>query len=80
VGEGRGFAKPMAFDLTGFVKPGKGNFLAIQIQRSGGGDIGVGGMFYPSFIFAGPRLKERAPKFDESIRYLPGGAIERVKR
>ena len=80
VGEGRGFAKPMAFDLTGFVKPGKGNFLAIQVQRSGGGDIGVGGMFYPSFIFAGPRLKERAPKFDESIRYLPGGAIERRKR
>jgi hypothetical protein len=79
VGEGRGFAKPMAFDLTGFIKPGKGNFLAIQVQRSGGGDIGVGGMIYPSFIFAGPRLKERAPKFDESIRYLPGGAIERVK-
>ena len=79
VGEGRGFAKPLAFDLTGLLKPGEGNLLAIQIRRSGGGEIGTGGMLYPSFVFAGPRLAERAPKADESIRLLPGGAIQKVK-
>ena len=44
-----------------------------------GGEIGTGGMIYPSFVFAGPRLAERAPKADESIRLLPGGAIQKVK-
>ena len=79
VGEGRGFTKPMAFDLTDFLKSGDGNLLAIQVQRSGSSELGVGGIIYPSFLFTGPRLKERAPKFDDSIRMLPGGAIERVK-
>ena len=80
VGEGRGFAKPMAFDLTDFVKPGDENLLAIQVQRGGGGDIGTGGLMYPSFVFSGPRLAERAPKIDDSIRLLPGGAIEKVRK
>jgi hypothetical protein len=78
VGEGRGFAKPMAFDLTGFTKPGAGNLLAVQVQRSGDSELGTGGMIYPSFIFTGPRLKERAPKIDNSVRLLPGGAVEKV--
>ena len=80
VGEGRGFSRPMVFDLTDFLKPGAGNMLAIQIQRDGGSELGTGGVIYPSFLFAGPRLKERAPKSDDSIRLLPGGAIEKVEQ
>ena len=80
VGEGRGFAKPMAFDLTGFTKPGEGNLLAVQVQRGGGSELGTGGIVYPSFLFTGPRLKERAPKADETTRLLPGGAIEKIRR
>ena len=79
VGEGRGFAKPMAFDLTDFAKPGAGNVLAVQVMHSGG-EIGVGGLIYPAFVFAGPRLAQRAPQIDDSIRLLPGGAVERVRR
>jgi hypothetical protein len=80
VGEGRGFAKPMAFDLTDFLKPGAGNFLAIQVQRTGNSEIGTGGLLYPSFLFTGPRLETRAPTVDDSIRLLPGGAIEKVEK
>ncbi len=80
VGEGRGFAKPMAFDLTDFLKPGAGNFLAIQVQRNGNSEIGTGGLLYPSFLFTGPRLETRAPTVDDSIRLLPGGAVEKVEK
>ena len=79
VGEGRGFARPMPFDITDVVTPGTTNLLAIQVLRSGLSEIGVGGLLFPSFVFTGPRLERRAPIFDESIRLLPGGAIERVK-
>lgn len=79
VGEGRGFARPMSFDITDAVMPGTTNLLAIQVQRHGLSEIGVGGLIFPSFVFTGPRLERRAPIFDESIRLLPGGAIEKVK-
>ena len=76
VGDGRGFAKPLAFDLTDFAEPEGENLLAVQIKR-GGGEIGVGGIIYPSFVFTGPRLAERAPKPDTSTILLPGGAVRR---
>ena len=79
VGEGRGFAKPMAFDLTDFLKPGEGNALAVQVQRHGDSEIGTGGLIYPSFVFTGPRLAARAPKADGGVRLLPGGVVEKVK-
>ena len=34
------------------------------------------GLLYPSFLFTGPRLPERAPKCDKVERLLPGGAVE----
>lgn len=79
VGEGRGFARPLPFDITDAVMPGTTNLLAIQVQRHGLSEIGVGGLIFPSFVFTGPRLERRAPIFDDSIRLLPGGEIEKVK-
>lgn len=72
IGMGRGFAKPFAFDLTGLVKEGD-NLLAIQVQRFGNSEIGVGGMIYPAFVFTGPRLEQRSPKKEKLERLLPGG-------
>ncbi len=80
VGEGRGFATPLPFDLTDVVRPGQENLLAIQVMRRGLSELGVGGLLYPSFVFTGPRLERRAPLFDESIRLLPGGVIEKVNQ
>lgn len=75
VGEGHGYTQPFAFDLTDFIRPGEGNFLAIEIRRNGLSELGTGGILYPSFVFTGPRLEQRAPTIDDSIRLLPGGAI-----
>jgi len=80
VGMGQGFAKPFAFDLTGLLKPDGKNLLAIQVQRFGNSEVGTGGLIYPSFIFTGPRLKERAPKVEINERLLPGGAVEKIKK
>ena len=77
-GTGQGFARPFLFDLTGLLKTGN-NLLAIQVQRFGNSEIGTGGLIYPSFIFTGPRLKERAPRLDNTERILPGGAVEKIK-
>ena len=75
VGMGQGFAKPFQFDLTELVKDGE-NVLAIQVQRFGNSEIGTGGLIYPSFVFAGPRLDSRAPKLEKLERVLPGGERE----
>lgn len=57
VGAGAGFARPIAFDLTGMLSPDTPNLLAIQVERRGSSEVGTGGLIYPSFIFSGPRLK-----------------------
>lgn len=81
VGEGRGFAFPMLFDLTDFLNPaGKENLLAIQVVRSGNSEVGTGGLIYQSFIFQGPRLDKQAPDNKEEYRILPGGVFEKIKR
>jgi hypothetical protein len=72
IGEGQGFAKPFVFDLTGLIEKNE-NLIAIQVQRFGNSEIGVGGLIYPAFIFTGPRLKHRAPKKEKLERLLPGG-------
>ncbi len=72
IGMGQGFAKPFEFDLTGIAGTGE-NLIAIQVQRFGNSEIGTGGLIYPSFIFTGPRLKQRAPKSKKLERVLPGG-------
>ena len=81
VGEGRGFARSMTFDLTDFLNKGdRENFLAIQVERPGNSEVGTGGLIYQSYIFTGPRLKQQAPANREEYRLLPGGAIEKVQK
>jgi len=75
IGMGQGFAKPFQFDLTGLANGGE-NLLVIQVQHSGNSEIGIGGLIYPSFIFAGPRLDSRASKMEKLERILPGGGRE----
>ncbi len=78
IGMGQGFAKPFLFDLTGTLRPDGKNLLAIQVQRFGNSEVGTGGLIYPSFVFTGPRLKERAPNAEPTERLLPGGAVEKI--
>ena len=73
---GQGFATPFAFDLTGLMHRGKGNFLAIQVERRGVSEQGTGGLVYPSFLFTGPRLEKRMPNAGAVERLLPGGAVD----
>lgn len=80
IGMGQGFAKPFLFDLTGTLRPDGRNLLAIQVQRFGNSEVGTGGLIYPSFIFTGPRLKERAPNAAPTERLLPGGAVEEISK
>jgi hypothetical protein len=71
---GRGFSRPFEFDLTDGIKYDGQNLLAVQVIRnSAANEIGVGGMFRPSFIFTGPRLATKAPRPLELRRVLPGG-------
>ena len=76
IGMGRGFSKPFLFDLTDNIKYGTKNLLAIQVQRySKASELGLGGIVYPSFIFTGPKLKQKAPLEKRLRRILPGGAL-----
>ncbi len=79
IGRGRGFIRPFAFDLTEHARPGERNLLAIQvIRRNMLNEIWRGGLMYPSFVFAGPRLETAAPQTDPLYRILPGGAREPI--
>lgn len=76
---GRRFSNPAAFDLTDEVDHTRENLLAVQIVRnSKANEIGLGGLIRPSFIFAGPRLEQRAPDRIELRRILPGGEMGEV--
>lgn len=77
-GMGQGFARPFQFDLTGLCRTG-GNLIVIQVQRYGNSEIGTGGLIYPSFLFTGPRLANKAPKTEKLERVLPGGERESAK-
>ena len=80
VGRGRGFIRPFAFDLTAHVRPGGDNLLALQVVRRGMlNELWQGGLLYPSFVFAGPRLDQPAPLDDPPYRVLPGGAREPIR-
>lgn len=49
------FSAPARFDLTAGLDPGGDNVLAIHITREGGiNEIGVGGLFRPSFLYESP--------------------------
>jgi hypothetical protein len=75
IGEGRGFSAPMVFDLTGDMKYNAENLLAIQVQHADIGELGTFGIIYPSFIFTGPRLEQKAPTQQRLRRVLPGGEL-----
>ena len=52
--EGR-FSEPAIFDLSGHRDEETGITIAIHIDRSDGiNEIGIGGLFRPSFLFTGP--------------------------
>ena len=75
----RGFIRPFAIDLTEHVRPGGRNLLAIQVvRRNMLNELARGGLMYPSFVFAGPRLESVAPQTDPPYRVLPGGATEPI--
>jgi hypothetical protein len=81
VGNARGFMRPVVFDLTPHVKPGETNTLAIQIIRRGLlNESGVGGLFYPSFVFAGPKIEKPASTTQPARRILPGGGEGEIEK
>ncbi len=73
VGSASGFAKPAVFDLTGRLAPeGGDNLVAICIARRGNAEAMTGGLLYPSFLFAGPRVPPAADADDAFKIVLPG--------
>ena len=61
---GRQFSKPAIFDLTDHMVPGSDNLLAIHIERLDGiNEIGIGGLFRPSFLFTFPKDREATLPF-----------------
>ncbi len=80
IGRGRGFIRPLVFDLTGQVRSGDKNLVVIQVIRNGMlNELWRGGLMYPSFIFSGPRLAAIAPQTEPLYRILPGGSRELIK-
>ncbi len=73
IGSGHGFPRPFTFDLTEHAQSGQENLLALQvIKRSMVNEIWLGGLIYPSFVFAGPQLEQVAPRQEPLQRVLPG--------
>lgn len=80
VGMGRGFIRPFQFDLTEHINAGQDNLVALQIIRRGKlNEAGLGGMLYPSFIFTGPQLEQKAPAVEPLRRVLPGGGFGEIE-
>ena len=80
VGQGRGFIRPFAFDITDHVHRDRENLLALQVvRRDMVNENWRGGLMYPSFVFAGPRLDEPAPRQELPYRTLPGGGREPIR-
>ena len=71
VGLKQGYAIPHIYDLTSFVKFGQTNKLAIQVIRPSVSEINIGGIIYPSFVFAGNIINTTEEKVK---KMLPGGA------
>ena len=67
---------PLVFDLTDALEPGKENLLALQVMRTRNNELGTGGIAYPAFIFAGPRLDGSSASGERPYRVLPGGIVE----
>jgi hypothetical protein len=73
VGTASGFAKPAVFDLTGRLAPTGGeNLAAICIARRQNAEAMTGGLLYPCFLFAGPRVPPANGAEDAFEIILPG--------
>ncbi len=72
LGRGTDFIQPFAFDLSSVWQPGKENILVIRVERFGNSELGSGGIMFPGFIFAGPKLAKPAPETIELEEILPG--------
>jgi hypothetical protein len=73
VGTATGFAKSAVFDLTGRLAPAGGeNLAAICITRRQNAEAMTGGILYPCFLFAGPRVPPSAGADDNFKIILPG--------
>jgi hypothetical protein len=81
LGMGKGFMVPFQFDLSKHIKLGQENTIAIQvIRRNLLNESGVGGLFYPSFVFVGPKLEKPAPANEPARRILPGGSFGEIEK
>jgi len=52
---GRRYSQPAVFDLTPALKAGENQLLIRIVRNQSLNEIGVGGLFRPSFLFTGPR-------------------------
>ena len=72
-GSAGGFARPAVFDLTGRLAPEGGeNLVVIRIARRQNAEVLTGGLLYPSFLFAGPRVPPANGAEDAFEIILPG--------
>lgn len=80
LGRGMGFVVPFAFDLSKAFKQGE-NTLVIRVERFGNSETGSGGIMFPGYIFAGPKLETPAPIESTLEEILPGaGGIPEYKK
>ena len=78
IGEGRGFMRPFAFDLTNILKADTDNSLVLEVIRNGNSELGTGGIIFPCFVFDGPRLEQKSPEVKEFEVMLPGAGNVRA--
>jgi hypothetical protein len=50
---GRQYSRPAVFDLTAALRPGENAILVRIVRNQSLNEIGVGGLFRPSFLFTG---------------------------
>ena len=74
-GSARGFAKNAQFDVTDYLaKDGAENTVVICITRRGNSESLTGGILFPGWFFAGPRVPKSADAPDDFKIILPGMA------
>ena len=72
-GSAGGYSKAAVFDLTGRLAPEDGeNLVVIRIARRQNAEVLTGGLLYPSFLFAGPRVPTANGAEDAFGIILPG--------
>jgi len=78
---GMKFAQPAVFDLTPGIREEGENLLAIKISRlTNMWELGMGGIFRPSFLFTGPQVVSSNNPREPEFRVLPGGATEPISK